>query len=432
MTDRSAAGIRVLAIAIAAFAAASDARAASAEVIAKALRLSSVITGGTMPTGSAEFLSMVSAIEGPAGIAGAAKIAISSRYGVGHLMRRIAFQMQNPTGDATSVDDNDATAFIIAHLAGAATLGPPSISKLWSDDVTCSVNIMRGQNAMKVKAADLRDNEKLSVDWKTALDCTAGQRARSPVDGSSVVIPAQHVGGYLTLSDRRLDGSIAEYGATAGTNLRYIYSIWQTATGLGLMDFASSRVPAQVVPRFVPANDPNFLMGQGQNSCISCHGGGLVSVNHGYATVADLFNHTRDGFFFDESPEVNQRKSLGSSAGNRQRTLECNFVTFTTCNPDSAGVAADHGWDVSDWAGRGLLARMGWNGPSSGKGLNSLGAALGKATIVYSNLTKRVIREICPLGAIKNDEVEKIAEAAQKTDDFSQIVVEVATHPACL
>ena len=80
---------------------------------------------------------------------------------------------------------------------------------------------------------------------------------------------------------------------------------------------------------------------------------------------------------------------------------------------------------------------MGWTGSSRGEGLNQLGQELGKAAIVYTYLTKRIVREICPMGIFTEVEVGKIADLANPfaaikgTDDVRTLIAEVAAHATC-
>ena len=74
---------------------------------------------------------------------------------------------------------------------------------------------------------------------------------------------------------------------------------------------------------------------------------------------------------------------------------------------------------------------MGWNGPITGNGLNALGAALGKASLVYQFMVQRVIGEICPQGSISAAQQASIASMAQSKDSFGYIVASVASDPTC-
>jgi hypothetical protein len=81
---------------------------------------------------------------------------------------------------------------------------------------------------------------------------------------------------------------------------------------------------------------------------------------------------------------------------------------------------------------------MGWNGPTSGNGLNALGAAVGQASLTYQFMTTRVINEICPTGTIPAATQAAIASQAQNNDvtpgalgGFATIVANVASNPAC-
>jgi len=131
---------------------------------------------------------------------------------------------------------------------------------------------------------------------------------------------------------------------------------------------------------------------------------------------------------------------LGSNAQSRGTTATCNLVKNPTavCNPDSAGADPNNGWDLTaTWQQTGVLATMGWRGPMTGQGLNALGAAIGQADIVYTNLTKRIVNEICPMGAFTTGEVAAIAAAANPnaspagTDDVRTIVALVASNSSC-
>ena len=425
------------------------ASALDVQATATALRLANSITGGLMPTSDPLFAQMVSQVQA-GNVKGAAQTAANSKYFASYLGRRLALQMQSPTLDASSVSDSDATAFLIAHFVGTKTT-PPSISKIWSENATYMVSVVRNGAAVQVSAALMTPAEKLAVDWSNDLVRVDGQTVRFANTGGAAVtftpgtLPPKHVGGYTTLSSRVsansfLDNSFAQYGALAGTNLRFIEGIFNVATGLELMDFASSDTYVRYAPRFIAQNDPNFREGKGQPACMSCHGGGLASLHHGYSTVADTFNYDQaNGLIYYPNPTTATRKSLGSDATKRQATLTCNTAD-AVCNPDApAGVDVNQSWDIGrTWSSIGVLNRMGWTGATSGQGLNELGVALGKATIVYEQLTKRVINDVCPLGVFLQSEVTKIAAAANPyatpagSDDVRTIVAQVAAHPSCL
>jgi hypothetical protein len=410
------------------------------EATAKALRLSNTITGGYMPASDPLFAQMVTKIQG-GDLLAAATIASQSKYFASYLGRRLALQMQNPSLDAAGMTDNDATAFLIAHFAGTPTIAP-SISTIWSENATYLVNAGGNQ----VHAADLTAAQLDSIDWISSLVKIDGQEIGSFVNNkpnaAKVALPAKHVGGYVTLSDRANDNSFAMFGATSGTNLRMIEGIWEIATGLTLMNVASTDGRTQDVPRFIPQYDPNFFQGQGQTACIACHGGGMSSINHGYATVADIFDYDPSvGFAYNAAPTTGTMKSLGSDPGKRNTVATCNLNRNPTavCNPDSEGVGTVQAWDVSKtWSNLGILVKMGWTGPTSGQGLNELGSAIGKARIVYEFLVKRVVAEICPLGQFSSEDVASIAALANPfatpkgTDDIRTIVAKVATNETCL
>lgn len=394
-----------------------------------ALRMRNAITGGFMPTNDPLFAQMVSRIQAGDPV-GAAQIAANTRYFANYLARRLALQMQNPALDEAGMTDNDATAFLIAHFVGAG--GPPRLSTIWSENATYLPVLPDGTAK---RAADLTNAEKASLDW-TSLARLGGQQ-----DSTGAYIPVKHVGGYTTLSDRGNDNSFAQFGATAGTNLRMIAGIWEISTGLTLTDVASVSAGVQEVPRFVPVFDNNFFHGQGQPACVSCHGGGMVSLDHGYATVANVFNFTGDGLVFIPTPTTRTMKSLGSDPNSRGNTLVCNLARTPTpvCNPESPDVDPQHGWDVSKvWSETGVLTVMGWKGPTQGHGLQSLGYSIGQSWIMYQFFTKRVIGELCPLGNFSAAEINRIAALANPwadpagSDDIRTIVAHVAASPGCL
>jgi hypothetical protein len=399
-----------------------------------ALRLANTITGGYMPSSDPIFAQMVAKVQA-GDLAGAATLAADSKNFASYHARRLALQMQTPALDASTGTDNDATAFLIAHFVGANGV-PPSLSTIWSENATYLVN----RGGTPVHAADLSAADLASVDWATDLVRTEGQTAVD-LDGNPVTIPAKHVGGYATLSDRANDNSFAMYGATAGTNLRYIEGIWEISTGLQLMDVASTNALTQNAPRFVPQYDPNFFQGKGQPACLACHGGGMSSLNHGYSTLADTFNFDpEDGFQYIASPTTATMKSLASDPDLRDDNATCNLSrkTLPVCNPDSIGADPNQGWNVSTtWSEMGVLGRMQWTGPTAGQGLNELGQAIGEAGIIYEYMTKRVVNEICPMGMFTADDVTRIARAANPfvtpagTDDIRTIVAMVASHASC-
>jgi hypothetical protein len=403
-----------------------------------ALRIANTVTGGYMPTDDPLFDKMVK--KARAGdIQGAAAVAADSDYFTNYLARRLALQMQNPALSASNGMDNDSTAFIIAHFVGTPK-SLPSISTLFSENATYLVSVA----SQNMHAADLTPGQLSSLNWASALTQNMGQ-----ADVNGTAIPQKHVGGFVTLSDRPNDNSFAMFGATAGTNLRMIEGIWEIGTGLQLTDVASTEASPQEVARFVPEINPNFYHGQGQAACISCHGGGMGSLGHGYSTVADVFDFNPDSGFTFTLPSIEassgaakfaQMKSLGSNPDDRATNAACDMTATPTpvCNPLSRGADPNQAWDVAvTWGTSGVLGTMGWKGPTSGQGLNSLGAAIGQSAIVYQFLTKRVIGEICPMGQFTDDDVSKIAAAANPfatpagSDDIRTIVVMVASNGSC-
>lgn len=405
---------------------------------AKTLRLSNTITGGLLPATDPVFEQMRVKVQA-GDIKGAALLATTTPYYVNYLAKRLAFQMQSPALDASIITDSDATAFLIAHFTEVGGQ-KPSISTIWSENATYLVNVTAGGVTTQVHAAGLTAAQLSAVNWQTDLVRVAGQNAKTAAN-VAIQIPLKHVGGYITLSDRAGDNSFSMYGATAGTNLRMIEGLWQIATGLTLVDVQSSFARPQDVPRFIPEYDMNFFKGVGQAACISCHGGGFASLNHGYATVADTFDFdSRIGLVYIATPTTNTKKSLGSDPQQRAINSVCDLTRTPTpvCNPDSLGADANQAWDLNaTWASTGTLLKMGWTGLVRGEGLNQLGQELGKAAIVYKFFTKRIVREICPMGVFSEEEVGKIADLANPfalvkgTDDIRTLIAEVAAHETC-
>jgi hypothetical protein len=409
------------------------------QAVIAALKLSHAITGGYMSPTDPEgiFQNMVSKIQEGDTLA-AASLAANSRYFASYLGRRLAFQMQNLAMDASLAADNDSTAFILAHFVGGAG-AKPSISTLWSENATYAVNI----NGTSTRVAAMTPAQIASVNWLQDMVRVDGQRVRDAATANATVtLPPKHVGGFMTLSDRINDRSFAMNTATAGTNLRMVAGMWTIATGLEVIAAASTQAKVQDVPRFVPQNDPNFFRGQGQPACISCHSGGMASLSHGYSTFADIFDFdATKGLVYIANPTTNTKKSLGSDPAKRAGIAACNLVTApkTDCNPDGTEAFANQKWDVKlVWEDTGMLSRMGWRGATSGEGLNTLGAALGKADIVYEFLAKRVAKEVCPTGDISEEDLKAIGATANPlakpagTDDIRTIVAHVASHPDCL
>src|SRR5690606_13863628 len=229
------------AIALLSFAiiAVSPAQAATPEQIVATLRLAGTVTGGLMPTTAPEFAQMVAAVE-RGDYYNAVLIAAQSAYGTKFMLRRLALQMQNQGYDAIADGDNASTAYLIAHFAGVGGVGAPSISKIWSNNVSCMV---RRTNNTLVRADQLNANDLATIDWRTALECTPGHDA-FPLCGADnaarVPIPEKHVGGFTTTSMANNDLSFAQNGFTAGTNLRFIYSYWAVATGMEIIEFADA------------------------------------------------------------------------------------------------------------------------------------------------------------------------------------------------
>lgn len=416
---------------------------------ATALKIANEITGGFMPTTDPLFATMVTQVAA-GNMQGAAATAANSKYFAQYLARRLAFEMQNASLSPNAGIDNDATTFIVAHFTGAGGI-KPSISTLWSDDSTYLVAPTAG--ATPVSASTLTAAQIQGLDWTTAISQVAGQTARQyavvknvpAATASTTPIPTMHTGGYMTLSSKGGDNSFAQSGLLAGTNLRMIEGMWETTTGLTLVQVGSASAPAEVAPRFVPEFDPNFFVGQGQNACLVCHGGGMANLNHGYATVADVFDYDATlGIAYISTLSTNTitRKSLGSDPTKRTINSTCNLTTNPTavCDVDSVGVDPNQGWNLNDnWASLGVLSNlMGWTGPTSGNGLNSLGSALGQASVVYQFLAQRIVAEVCPGGTFYQSDIDAIAKAANPyaspagTDDVRTMVALIASNATCL
>ena len=286
-----------------------------------ALRMAGTITGGLMPSTAPEFATMVTNIQA-GDYFDAAMAAVGSQYFSKYLVRRMAKEMMTPALSAAGIPDNDATTLIVANLVGSGTTA--NISKLWSDNSTYLITGVSGATG-PMHVLSLTQAQLANVNWTTNLVQVSGQTANaldSKGNATLVTIPAMHVGGFMTASDRPGDFSIAQYGFTAGTNLRAIESLYEVSMGLTLPQLITMNgVKAQLAPRFIPGQDPNFFVGQGQPACLSCHGGGAASLTHGYATLADLFdfdnNSGGDGLIYQDPTTVatQDRKSLGSNSG---------------------------------------------------------------------------------------------------------------------
>ncbi len=423
-----------------------------------AIHMSQMITGGTMPTSSSTFTTMVSDIAS-GDLKSAAVAAANSPFFCNYLARRLAYQMQNPTLSVGSGVDSDATTYIVAHFCGGAAtpsggVTSPSISTLLSENATYLVNV-NGTNTHAFSITGMKNLPALSnVNWMSQLVQVDGQTANSYAaannalipTASAMMIPQASVGGYATLSTpgtsvANNDASLAFYGTNAGTNLRYIESIWEISTGFTLLDAASTSADPSLTPRFVPISDPNFFVGVGQPACLSCHGGGMADTIHGYATVADVFDfNSTEGFTYNAAPTTAAMKSLASASANRALNSTCNLSATPTpvCNPESTGVGTAQSWDVGQiWSSTGFLTKLGWTGALTGTGLNSLGAAIGQASVVYQFLATRIVNEICPMGAFTQAQIDKIANAANPnanpkgTDDIRTMVAMVASDPSC-
>jgi len=412
-----------------------------------ALRMNGTVTGGLMPTSSPQFATMVSDIQ-KGDYYDAAMAAINSSYFAAYLPRRMAKEMQNVSLTDSGVPDNDATTFLVAHmlhgLSNATNSGVNSgISGFWSDDVTCMIN----ENGTATSAFKLSSTQDAAVNWMSQIECSPGQSAMNGNgNGGQIAIPSQDVGGYMTSSLHEGDSSYAQSGFLAGTNLRGIEYMWEISMGLTFAQMAlQNGATPQVVAPFVPESDPNFLVGNGQSSCISCHGGGAQNILHGYSTLADVFDYDpNNGLTYFPTPSTSTMKSLGSNQNTRSQVARCikNHAYpngFTTCNPDSNGVDdVNHPWDLTSWEQGGLLKTMGWSSsePIKGSGLNSLGAAVGQAGLVYQYLVQRVIGEICPLGSVSQASISSYASKAQALEaqggpSFGSIVASVASDPSC-
>jgi hypothetical protein len=163
--------------------------------------------------------------------------------------------------------------------------------------------------------------------------------------------------------------------------------------------------------------------------------------------------------FFSGGAKAGQGKSMGSNAADRGKVANCvekgSFQNgFTTCNPLSSdnplntgnpGPAQTQTWDLTQWQNAGLLTFMGWQGAITGTGLNTLGAAIGKASLTYSFMVARVLNDICPGGTMPVGTTTTqgtqlyIAAQAQSLDNqptpttapFGYIVASVASDPTC-
>ena len=136
-----------------------------------------------MPPSAPEFAQMVTAIQSGDRL-GAATLAANSSYAARYLLRRLAFQMQNPGLDATKVTDSDATTFLMAHFLRAAG-AQNGISGLWSENATYLVTVTRNGAPAQVHGADLTAADLAALDWSSALVRVAEQNAKAVVSGTA-------------------------------------------------------------------------------------------------------------------------------------------------------------------------------------------------------------------------------------------------------
>jgi hypothetical protein len=312
------------------------------------------------------------------------------------------------------------------------------MNTIYTDNSTYRVNV----SGNSTPANQLTLSQLFAVNWQTDLIRSDGQFAS--LRSNPVQIDAANVGGFFTASTGGgNDNSIASYGGTAGTNLRWAEALWEVSMGLSLPQLVNGTPDQPDAPAFVPSNDPNFFTGTGQPACISCHGAGGSSLMHGFATFADIFDFTNQGLIYNTSPLVNQQKSLGSNFTTRNAVLNCllgkSYPAGTPCNPksNSQNVAPTQKWDLSQWQSGGLLAYMGWTGATSGTGLNSLGSGIANAALTYQFMVSRVLSEICPNSGMSLETRATIATTAQTLDQgsgnnpFGYIVATIAADPNC-
>lgn len=445
---------------------------ASTAVMVQALRMSGKITCGAMPTTDPAFQTMLTKLSAsPPDYLGAATAAVQSPYFPKCLVRRMARQMMSPAMSEVGIPDNDATTFLVANLIGTSGQ-TPTVGKLWSENATYLIHVT-GASCKAIGDAncatggsapsgapkstgpychtmDLTPAQLEAVDWQTDLVAVPNQQCALNFDKTKgktqvfTAIPPTSAAGFLTLSDRINDNSYAMYAFLMGTNLRGVENMYEIATGFDIPSMETNLSPPLTTletdaPAFVPAGDPNFTTPVTQTACLACHGGGVSSLTHGYAAVADLFDYQNKkglGFgFFPTLATANNRKSNGSSTQIRNLVTKCTTSNYTTndCNPFSSGVDdKTFSWDLHDFSPV-SSGQWQWNGPVSGQGYNALGQALGQAGIVYKYMTQRVVGEICPSQpALTDQTISQIAAQAQANDSFPYIVEAVASNPACL
>jgi hypothetical protein len=273
----------------------------------------------------------------------------------------------------------------------------------------------------------------------------------------------------MTLTDAQGNGlspnynDLSQFAYSAGTNLRAVEYLYEIALGVSLASMENTTgATADMTPKFIPSNNPNFLQGNNQPACISCHAGGATSRLHGYATVADIFDFDTggNGFIYIPTPSYkftsgDSSSTLGKSYGSntdqiaRQQVSICDQKNnpLVICNPASPGVSQTQGWDLTYWQSVGLLSRWGWSGAITGTGLNSLATAVTQATQTYQFMTQRVINEICPLGSFSQTQINNIASGAMAKESaakvssrhvttdqgaFGYIVIQIASDPSCI
>jgi hypothetical protein len=449
----------------------------------QAIRMDGIITGGAIPYSDPVFTNMVSAIEA-GNYVQAATDAVNSTYFPYYLPRRMAKEMMNNQMSEAGIIENDGEAFIVANWLGLAGT-QPSIGAVWSQNATYCADVSKpgvgvgasqsenegacvasGKNLVHITYA----GDPLSWDWTNLLYKVNEQQANGfdPLNGETgknVTILPRDVGGYMTLVDDEqgeANTNFASFAFVAGTNLRAIEYLYEIAFGVTLASMENTAgVTADMTPKFIPSDNPNFMNGNNQAACVACHAGGASSRLHGYAAFADLWDYDpgQTRAFYNGNPNyvINpntayQTGALGKSFGSnndqgiRAGVGQCVDQTDYVCNPSSPGISAQ-GWDLSYWQTAGVLSRWGWNGAISGNGLQALGAAVGQATGVYTNMVQRVINEICPLGSFSQTQIDNMGSAAMSQESAAQsssthvstdqgaygyIVVHVASDPSCI
>jgi len=211
-----------------------------------------------------------------------------------------------------------------------------------------------------------------------------------------------------------------------------IRGIWTVSPGCRSRLRLERRL-VQYVPGSCREYRSQLLPRTGQDACISCHGGGLTALNHGYSTVGDLWDSTpptacllRDPH--DRHPEVAR---LRPQEALRQRDVQPDAEADAGVQPGQLRNRSQPGLDLSITWGRAGSSTSWAGAPEERPGLAALGAALGQATSVYQNSPGARSRDL-PHRHVQPDGHRPDRGSRQGADDIRVIVAQVASSSTCI